>query len=147
MGAAIAAHLAHANTEYRHPFLIRREGVKDVGIIVVTSDKGLCGGLNTNALRVISYGGAETSVLVWNGSGVTRGPHQLALPAHVGPKQRDLARKQHAQVDLRADVGCLALTRPEHGDEDTEQQRRDQEPGEHEEDVHAEEPGGEAREP
>jgi F-type H+-transporting ATPase subunit gamma len=46
------AHLAHANTEYRHPFLIRREGVKDVGMIVVTSDKGLCGGLNTNALRL-----------------------------------------------------------------------------------------------
>jgi F-type H+-transporting ATPase subunit gamma len=48
----IAAHLAHANTEYRHPFLARREGVKDVGVIVVTSDKGLCGGLNTNALRL-----------------------------------------------------------------------------------------------
>ena len=49
----IAAHLAHANTEYRHPFLTRREGVKDVGMIVVTSDKGLCGGLNTNALRLM----------------------------------------------------------------------------------------------
>ncbi|HXS51106.1 MAG TPA: F0F1 ATP synthase subunit gamma [Usitatibacter sp.] len=48
----IASHLAHANTEYRHPFLVRREGVKDVGLIVVTSDKGLCGGLNTNALRL-----------------------------------------------------------------------------------------------
>jgi F-type H+-transporting ATPase subunit gamma len=48
----IAAHLAHANTEYRHPFLVRREGVKDVGLIVVTSDKGLCGGLNTNVLRL-----------------------------------------------------------------------------------------------
>jgi F-type H+-transporting ATPase subunit gamma len=48
----IAAHLAHANTEYRSPFLIRREGVKDIGVIVVTSDKGLCGGLNTNALRL-----------------------------------------------------------------------------------------------
>ncbi|HXN16265.1 MAG TPA: F0F1 ATP synthase subunit gamma [Usitatibacter sp.] len=48
----IAAHLAHANTEYHHPFLIKREGVKDVGLIVVTSDKGLCGGLNTNALRL-----------------------------------------------------------------------------------------------
>ncbi len=48
----IAANLAHANTEYRHPFLVRREGVKDVGLIVVTSDKGLCGGLNTNALRL-----------------------------------------------------------------------------------------------
>jgi F-type H+-transporting ATPase subunit gamma len=48
----IAAHLAHANTEYRHPFLTRRDDVKDVGLIVVTSDKGLCGGLNTNALRL-----------------------------------------------------------------------------------------------
>ncbi len=48
----IASHLAHANTEYRHPFLIKREGVKDVGMIVVTSDKGLCGGLNTNVLRL-----------------------------------------------------------------------------------------------
>ena len=48
----IAAHLAHANPEYRHPFLVKREGVKDVGLIVVTSDKGLCGGLNTNALRL-----------------------------------------------------------------------------------------------
>jgi F-type H+-transporting ATPase subunit gamma len=48
----IAAHLAHANTEYRHPFLLKKDGVKDVGVIVVTSDKGLCGGLNTNALRL-----------------------------------------------------------------------------------------------
>jgi F-type H+-transporting ATPase subunit gamma len=48
----IASHLAHANTEYRHPFLVKREGVKDVGVIVVTSDKGLCGGLNTNVLRL-----------------------------------------------------------------------------------------------
>jgi F-type H+-transporting ATPase subunit gamma len=48
----IASHLAHANTEYRHPFLVKREGVKDAGIIVVTSDKGLCGGLNTNVLRL-----------------------------------------------------------------------------------------------
>jgi len=48
----IAAHLAHANTEYRHPFLVKREGVKDMGLIVVTSDKGLCGGLNTNVLRL-----------------------------------------------------------------------------------------------
>ena len=48
----IAAHLAHANTEYCHPFLVRAEDVKDAGVIVVTTDKGLCGGLNTNALRL-----------------------------------------------------------------------------------------------
>jgi F-type H+-transporting ATPase subunit gamma len=49
---AIARHLAHANPEYRHPFLIKRPDVKTVGLIVVTTDKGLCGALNTNALRV-----------------------------------------------------------------------------------------------
>jgi F-type H+-transporting ATPase subunit gamma len=49
---AIARHLAHANPEYRHPFLIKRPAVKNVGLIVVTTDKGLCGALNTNALRV-----------------------------------------------------------------------------------------------
>jgi F-type H+-transporting ATPase subunit gamma len=48
----IAAHLAHANTEYRHPFLAKRGEVKDVGVIVVTTDKGLCGGMNTNTLRL-----------------------------------------------------------------------------------------------
>src|SRR5260221_14192104 len=60
----IAAHLAHANTEYHHPFLIRREGVKDVGVITVTSDKGLCGGLNTNALRLLL-----NKVREWQGEG------------------------------------------------------------------------------
>ena len=48
----VAAHISHANPEYRHPFLIERDTVKRVGIIVVTTDKGLCGGLNTNVLRL-----------------------------------------------------------------------------------------------
>jgi F-type H+-transporting ATPase subunit gamma len=50
---AIAMHIARANTEYRHPFLVKRP-VKRVGAIVVTTDKGLCGGLNTNVLRVVN---------------------------------------------------------------------------------------------
>ncbi len=50
----IAAHLANANPEYRHPFLVTNEGARDVGVILVTSDKGLCGGLNTNALRLLT---------------------------------------------------------------------------------------------
>jgi F-type H+-transporting ATPase subunit gamma len=49
----IAMHVAKANTEYRHPFLRRSETVKRVGAIVVTTDKGLCGGLNTNILRIV----------------------------------------------------------------------------------------------
>ena len=47
----VAAHLSHALSEYKHPFLENREQIKKVGIILVTSDKGLCGGLNTNVLR------------------------------------------------------------------------------------------------
>ncbi len=48
----IIRHLAHANPEYKHPFLIDRE-VKRVGVIVITSDRGLCGGLNSNLFRAI----------------------------------------------------------------------------------------------
>ncbi|MDH4149001.1 MAG: F0F1 ATP synthase subunit gamma [Betaproteobacteria bacterium] len=48
----VAAHISHANPEYKHPFLVQRDSVKRIGIIVVTTDKGLCGGLNTNALRL-----------------------------------------------------------------------------------------------
>ncbi|MGR9037761.1 MAG: ATP synthase F1 subunit gamma, partial [Gammaproteobacteria bacterium] len=46
----IIKHLAHANPEYKHPFLVPRE-VKRVGIIVISSDRGLCGGLNSNLFR------------------------------------------------------------------------------------------------
>ncbi len=49
----IALHVAKANTEYKHPFLAKRATVKRVGAIVVTTDKGLCGGLNTNILRLV----------------------------------------------------------------------------------------------
>ncbi len=49
----VAAHISHANPEYRHPFLVHRDTVKRVGLIVVTTDKGLCGALNTNLLRMV----------------------------------------------------------------------------------------------
>jgi F-type H+-transporting ATPase subunit gamma len=49
---AIAMHAAQANAEYRHPLLTRRDEVKRVGVVVITTDKGLCGGLNTNVLRL-----------------------------------------------------------------------------------------------
>lgn len=46
----VVKHIARANSEYRHPFMTART-IKRVGIIVVTSDRGLCGGLNANLLR------------------------------------------------------------------------------------------------
>jgi F-type H+-transporting ATPase subunit gamma len=48
----VAAHIGHANPEYRHPFLVERDTVKGVGLILITTDKGLCGGLNTNVQRM-----------------------------------------------------------------------------------------------
>ena len=46
----VVEHIARAHSEYHHPFMAQRE-VKREGIIVVTSDRGLCGGLNANLLR------------------------------------------------------------------------------------------------
>jgi F-type H+-transporting ATPase subunit gamma len=50
----IASQLASANPEYRHPYLVQNTAADSVGMIVVTSDKGLCGGLNTNLLRLVT---------------------------------------------------------------------------------------------
>jgi F-type H+-transporting ATPase subunit gamma len=49
----VAANISHANPEYRHPFIVSRDSVKRVGLIVITTDKGLCGALNTNLLRMV----------------------------------------------------------------------------------------------
>ena len=49
----IAAHLGQANPEYVHPFM-KANDAKAAGIIVVTTDKGLCGGMNTNVLRAVT---------------------------------------------------------------------------------------------
>ena len=61
----IAMHIAKANTEYKHPFLVKRDAVKRVGVIVVTTDKGLCGGLNTNVLRLMT-----TRFKEWRAAGI-----------------------------------------------------------------------------
>ncbi len=50
--ARVIANLMQAHPEYKHPFFIHRKEVKRIGIILVSTDKGLCGGLNTNALRL-----------------------------------------------------------------------------------------------
>jgi len=57
----VAANITRANPEYRPPFMMQRE-VKNVGIILITTDKGLCGGLNTNILRMLT-----NSMKSWHG--------------------------------------------------------------------------------
>ncbi len=48
----VVGHLAHANPDYKHPFLVQRE-VKRVGYIVISTDRGLCGGLNVNMFKAV----------------------------------------------------------------------------------------------
>ena len=61
----IAADLSLANSEYKHPFLAKIDKVGRAGIIVITTDKGLCGGLNTNILRL-----ALSRMKEWDAAGV-----------------------------------------------------------------------------
>jgi F-type H+-transporting ATPase subunit gamma len=48
----VVGHLAHANPDYKHPFLVQRE-VRRVGYIVISTDRGLCGGLNVNMFKTV----------------------------------------------------------------------------------------------
>lgn len=57
----ITAHLSQANPEYVHPFLVEHPDAPGVGFIVVTTDKGLCGGLNTNVLRALTAKAREVT--------------------------------------------------------------------------------------
>src|SRR5690606_28074919 len=47
----LIGHLAQANSEFRHPYLVERAEVKRVGYVIVSSDRGLAGGLNNNLFR------------------------------------------------------------------------------------------------
>jgi len=70
----ITAHLSEANPEYKSPYMRVAGTARNVGFIVVTTDKGLCGGLNTNVLRAVtnkmkdvqSAGGAIQTVAIGN---------------------------------------------------------------------------------
>ncbi|HNC52047.1 MAG TPA: F0F1 ATP synthase subunit gamma [Accumulibacter sp.] len=83
----VAGNLSHALTDYRHPFLTVREQVKTVGLITVTSDKGLCGGLNTNVLRL-----ALTKMKEWDAEG-----KQLRVTA-IGNKGLGFMQRAGANV-------------------------------------------------
>ena len=61
----IVGHVAKANTDYVHPFMVERKDVKRVGYIIVSTDRGLCGGLNSQMFRRIL-----TDMRVWQDKGV-----------------------------------------------------------------------------
>jgi F-type H+-transporting ATPase subunit gamma len=84
----IAANLATANPEYTHPFMAKAEGsaAKKVGFIVVTTDKGLCGGMNTNVLRMVTQKSRELETAGNKIEAVAIGNKGLGFLNRVGVK-------------------------------------------------------------
>jgi F-type H+-transporting ATPase subunit gamma len=60
----VVAHLSHAHPEYHHPYLVERQA-KRVGLIVISTDRGLCGGLNTNLFKTVI-----TAMKEWHATGL-----------------------------------------------------------------------------
>ena len=124
----VASHMAHAHPEYQHPFLVRRESVRNIGIVVVTSDKGLCGGLNTNVLRMLVHSmkqweeqGAKVQAVAIGGKGLgflqRIGVPLVAHVTHMGdtPHLEKLVGPVKVMLDLyaegRIDAVYLAYNR------------------------------------
>lgn len=62
---SVLSHLAQAHPEYKHPYLFEREETKRVGYIIVSTDRGLCGGLNNNMFKA-----AVSQMIEWDKKGV-----------------------------------------------------------------------------
>jgi len=82
----IAANLGKANPEYVHPFMKDAADAKDSGFIVVTTDKGLCGGLNTNVLRAVTTKLREVQAEGGGARAVAIGNKGLGFLNRIGAK-------------------------------------------------------------
>lgn len=87
----ICSHLAKANSEYRHPFLVKHEGTKKIGLIMVTTDKGLAGPLNTNIQRLVLQ-----KIKTWSAEGNT------VEATAIGNKGLGFLTRLHANVVSQA---------------------------------------------
>jgi F-type H+-transporting ATPase subunit gamma len=82
----IAANLSQANPEYTHPFMENNPEAKVAGMIVVTTDKGLCGGMNTNVLRAVTNQLRELQSKGQSAESVAIGNKGLGFLNRVGAK-------------------------------------------------------------
>jgi F-type H+-transporting ATPase subunit gamma len=82
----LAANLSQATPEYKHPFMVKNEAAKTAGFIVVTTDKGLCGGLNTNVLRAVTVKLKELEAQGVKAEAVAIGNKGLGFLNRVGVK-------------------------------------------------------------
>jgi F-type H+-transporting ATPase subunit gamma len=82
----ITANLARANPEYRSPFMRKVDEQKRIGFVVVTTDKGLCGGLNTNLLRAVTNRIREIQQIGGSVQAVAIGNKGLGFMNRIGVK-------------------------------------------------------------
>jgi F-type H+-transporting ATPase subunit gamma len=82
----LASNLSTATPEYKHPFMVTNEAVKTAGFIVVTTDKGLCGGLNTNVLRAVTVKLKELEAQGIKSEAVAIGNKGLGFLNRIGAK-------------------------------------------------------------
>jgi F-type H+-transporting ATPase subunit gamma len=82
----LAANLSTATPEYKHPFMVGNDDAKTVGFVVVTTDKGLCGGLNTNVLRAVTGKLRELETQGLKSEAVAIGNKGLGFLNRVGVK-------------------------------------------------------------
>ena len=82
----LASHLSTATPEYKHPFMLAHDAAKVAGFIVVTTDKGLCGGLNTNVLRALTVKLKELEAQGVKAEAVAIGNKGLGFLNRIGAK-------------------------------------------------------------
>jgi F-type H+-transporting ATPase subunit gamma len=83
---SLAANLSQATPEYKHPFMLKNDTAKVAGFIVVTTDKGLCGGLNTNLLRAVTLKLKELEAQGTKAEAVAIGNKGLGFLNRIGAK-------------------------------------------------------------
>ncbi len=104
----VLGHLAQANLEYKHPFTVQR-GVKRVAYLIVSTDRGLCGGLNMNAFRTV-----VRDIREWKDKGVEAdvaliGNKSISFFRRVGGKVLGTANQLGDKPQLEQLLGVIKL--------------------------------------
>ncbi|MBX3621546.1 MAG: F0F1 ATP synthase subunit gamma [Rhizobacter sp.] len=106
---SLAANLAQATPEYKHPFMVKNDGAKTAGFIVVTTDKGLCGGLNTNVLRAVTGKLKEQEAAGLKVEAVAIGNKGLGFLNRIGAKVVSQATQLGDQPHLDKLIGPVKV--------------------------------------
>jgi len=106
---SLAAHLSGATPEYKHPFMVHNDAAKPAGFIVVTTDKGLCGGMNTNVLRAVTLKLKELEARGVKSEAVAIGNKGLGFLNRIGAKVVSHATQLGDQPHLEKLIGPVKV--------------------------------------